>query len=449
MSTVFEERTFVSRAGNVLGKALIPADWSASGGIDENWQGEMVPFVATMNAGSPDGGIYMRTSSKDVHTDLRNAFLKTVAVLVQQHTEAGYDKYIEPEAYIRNWAEGYAGVPLQLTAVADLPTVLASQPELARGLLENDKSLYDMFLEMNSTIESAECFSRLYRFSGRQGDNEIIVLAGMDYQCARLVYGPAILNDFSDSMKKLYTAAREKFNLSGENDYVEKARENIRRFKETASKMTFSDYMNGGILGKMKEQKKQQTPVQVSQRVAVKKEEPGEKRVDLVLWGSQHRYGCLFFADREKEATGVFLNFVRSIQQDESLDVRENNAINRKMQLIRQQAAINQNIALQKTAQLRRMQAKTSRMIARNSRLASEGLMDSFNKKMASDSRISQGFSEATMGVNSYTNSYGQTVDVSTAADHVYENRYGDVYGVSGVELDQETLNGLNWKKIG
>ena len=71
MSTVFEERTFVSRAGNVLGKALIPADWSASGGIDENWQGEMVPFVATMNAGSPDGGIYMRTSSKDVHTDLR------------------------------------------------------------------------------------------------------------------------------------------------------------------------------------------------------------------------------------------------------------------------------------------------------------------------------------------------------------------------------------------
>ena len=76
MSTVFEERTFVSRAGNVLGKALIPADWSASGGIDENWQGEMVPFVATMNAGSPDGGIYMRTSSKDVQRQ-RTMSMKT------------------------------------------------------------------------------------------------------------------------------------------------------------------------------------------------------------------------------------------------------------------------------------------------------------------------------------------------------------------------------------
>ena len=67
---------------------------------------------------------------------------------------------------------------------------------------------------------------------------------------------------------------------------------------------------------------------------------------------------------------------------------------------------------------------------------------------MASDSRISQARSEAIRGVNVYQNSYGQNVDVSVSADHVYENRYGDVYGVSGNSLDQNTLNELNWTEI-
>ena len=66
---------------------------------------------------------------------------------------------------------------------------------------------------------------------------------------------------------------------------------------------------------------------------------------------------------------------------------------------------------------------------------------DSWDKKMASDSRISQARSEAIRGVNVYQNSYGQNVDVSVTADHVYENRYGDVYGVSGNAPDQELLN--------
>jgi hypothetical protein len=75
-------------------------------------------------------------------------------------------------------------------------------------------------------------------------------------------------------------------------------------------------------------------------------------------------------------------------------------------------------------------------------------IMDSWNQKMASDSRISQARSEATMGVNTYTNSYGQNVQVSVVADHVYQNQYGDVYGVSGNEIDQDVLNQINWKKL-
>ncbi|MBQ6654483.1 MAG: hypothetical protein IJM79_03050 [Erysipelotrichaceae bacterium] len=450
MTKAYENKTFVSSGGTVLGSAVVPADFSTGGGIDESWQGEMVPFKATMNAGNPGGTVFLRSTSKDVHTDLRNPLLKTVAALVAVHTEAGYDRYTEPEEYIRAWAENWAGVPLKLDAVCDLPSALGGDRELARGLLENDKNLYDQFLEMNSGVDAEQCFSSLYRFTGQQQGADIVVLAGMDWQCARLTYGPAFLNNFSDEMKKLYAAAREKLGLKGDSDYLGKAKEGIQQFKETASKMTFSDYMKGGILAKMKEQKKPAALAVEKENQAVAPVSPErEKRCDLVLWGSQRRYGCLMLANEEAEATPVFLNFVRSVSPDGGLDSRESNAINRKFSQIRQQASMNMNIAMQKTAQLRAMQARTSQMIARNADQAREGLADSWKRKMASDDHISQGYHEAAMGVNSYTNSYGQNVEVGVAADHVYENQYGDVYGVSGNALDQETLNDLNWKKIG
>ena len=52
------------------------------------------------------------------------------------------------------------------------------------------------------------------------------------------------------------------------------------------------------------------------------------------------------------------------------------------------------------------------------------------------------------MGTNTYTNTYGQKVDVSVVADHVYQNQYGNVFGVSGNELDQDVLNKYNWTKL-
>ena len=103
---------------------------------------------------------------------------------------------------------------------------------------------------------------------------------------------------------------------------------------------------------------------------------------------------------------------------------------------------------MQKQAHLRQLHMQSSQMIAQNARSASAGLMDSFQKRSDAESRISQARSEAIRGVDTYTNSYGQTFDVSTAADHVYQNQYGDVYGVSGNAFDQELLNKLNWKEL-
>ena len=86
-------------------------------------------------------------------------------------------------------------------------------------------------------------------------------------------------------------------------------------------------------------------------------------------------------------------------------------------------------------------QQRLAQTLAQNSQAMSNMIMDSWNQKQASDARISQARSEAIRGVNSYQTTYGQNVDVSVTADHVYQDRYGDVYGVSGTAPDQEFLN--------
>ena len=74
-------------------------------------------------------------------------------------------------------------------------------------------------------------------------------------------------------------------------------------------------------------------------------------------------------------------------------------------------------------------------------------IMDSWDKKMASDSRISQARHEATMGVNTYVRTDGTTVEHSVVSDHVYQNQYGDTVGVSGPELDRSLFP--DWTEIG
>ena len=76
-----------------------------------------------------------------------------------------------------------------------------------------------------------------------------------------------------------------------------------------------------------------------------------------------------------------------------------------------QQQANAENARLQ--SQLRANQARLQQTLAQNSRDMSNMIMDSWNKKMESDSRISQNYHEAIMGVNTYVRTDGSTVDHS------------------------------------
>ena len=156
----------------------------------------------------------------------------------------------------------------------------------------------------------------------------------------------------------------------------------------------------------------------------------------------------MFPKAEEVNAVKVFLQFVKSIEPDSQLAQRENAFIQQKLQNVMQEAANSQAMAQQMHMQTLQMQQQTSQMIARNSAQTSAGIMDSWNKRQAAQTRMSNNYSEAIRGVNSYVTPAGKTVEVGVIADHAYQNQYGDIIGVSGNAPDNATLNDLNWTEL-
>ena len=77
-------------------------------------------------------------------------------------------------------------------------------------------------------------------------------------------------------------------------------------------------------------------------------------------------------------------------------------------------------------------QAQISQTLSETSNI----IMQGYNSRMASQDRISDNWSQAIRGVDSYVTTDGRTVEHSVVSDHVYQNQYGDTIGVSG-QLDE------------
>ncbi len=437
-----DRRTFVTPDQLPVASAIVPKDFVLSASILKVWQSEMVPLTSRITA-TDNNGILLLSDSKELFHDVRNPFIRTIIALVPNHSSNGYTSFKDSEQLMREFVSSIVKgdfIPVSKTA---LPSFMAHHPDAALRQLKADLSLFDSFMEMPSTLSDPHFESILYRYEA----HNTVIFAGMDYECSGLTYGPDLLKGL---------------NLEGIKENVSKVIENspsLNNFSETVSdvmtgkdKLTFSDMMKGGLIGKAMRRQKDN-----GNREAFKEKEIPEenktasenrRRVDQITFGAYRKYACIAPAGKEKEALQIFLRFVTSLLPDPAMEERSNAMINQKMAQIRQAVAVNQSIVLQKQRQLQTMQMETSRKISEYSRSASEGLMDSWKKKMDSDSRISQARSEATMGVDTYTNRYGQEVSVSVGADHVYDNQYGDVYGVFGNAPDQDVLNDLKWTKI-
>lgn len=432
----FIQKQFTTADGVSVASAVIPEDYKIEAAINTEWISELVPVSGYIRAASLDDDIILASASKETLYDVKSGAMKGVISLIRNHTRNGYVNFLEPDEYIKKWAEAMSGCPLEVIAKTNLPSALGNNQEFAQSSLMNEINLYDMYMGKKSTVVNSITEPILYKFKGNLDGKDIIALAGADYQGAELSYN---LPSFG-SISKAASGIKNMFNYKNNNGGM------------------LNDFMHGGLIGKMIRDKKVESSgaevnVNLENKTAKIPDTFGYgfengKPVDIVIFGSQRRYMCMALSEKEEEATKVFLSFIATIMPDLNLASREASLVQQKIQLMANEAANNQAMAQQMHMQTIRMQQQTSQMIANNSRQVSAGIMDSWDKKQAAQSRMSNNYSEAIRGVNTYMTPMGGTVEMSVSADHVYQNKYGDTIGVSGGAVDPQVASKLNWTEL-
>ena len=172
------------------------------------------------------------------------------------------------------------------------------------------------------------------------------------------------------------------------------------------------------------------------------------KRVDEIDWGADRLYFMAAPAEEEKAATAAFLQFISSLTPDPALWKRRSLLIEQMHQQRFAEAAQLNRQATQMQIQAQQRQRELARQLQQNSEEISRGIMDSWEKQSASHSRMSENWSQAIRGVDTWQTSSGRTVEASVSADHVYQNRYGDTIEVSGPALDDELASRLDWTEL-
>ena len=170
--------------------------------------------------------------------------------------------------------------------------------------------------------------------------------------------------------------------------------------------------------------------------------------MDLISWGTERLYFMAAPIEQEKAATEAFLRFVGSITPDPALWKQRSLLIEQKHQTRILEAQQLSNQAMQMQLQAQQRQRELARQIQANSEEISRGIMDSWEKRNASQSRISNNWSQAILGVDTYSTPSGRTVEASVSADHVYQDRYGDIVEVSGNALGDDLVTRLDWTKL-
>lgn len=457
------------RTGVPLAAAAVPDDYLLSANLREEWQSDTVPFTILAQAASPDREILLVGGTGESHSTTLNPLLKMMVGKIPGSVVSERD-FIEPEQFVQEFAISVIDAAVTPVAETALPSRAGQElpqkwPEMLAGLRANlGRDPVNPIDVANFTM-----IPILIKFRAQIDGRRLVVLAGMDYVGSEqyAIHGLTGANGIGAGLGGAAASMVSSwFGGSGEQP-----------------KGAFDWLMKGGLLGQMRRNRAaaEQSNAggnnayhpqsaggmygQQSARTSAFRPEsrPGilmdgsmpfghaseyGKRVDSIEWACSGRYAVVAPEEREQEATEIFLKFVRSFDMTPEQQTRWKQMVAQKGN---QMAAQNQMMQA-RTAATRmdtmRRQRDLSRQIARNSQTISAGIMDSYEKRSAMQDRTSRGFSEAIRGVNTYTTSSGSSVEVGVSADHVYENRYGDVYGVSGDPVDEQTAARLDWTEL-
>ena len=414
-----------NKTGIILAKAVVPESFTPEGNLYEVWQSDLVPFTAAFQASSPDGSTMLSTTSGEMYAWYLNPLLRTFAAQTPNVIKTSFREFIEPDEYLHQYAERMAGIPLTPTARAKLPSAYGKDLEGERQRLLQYVESHMINISVRETVSTCYCDAFLYRYEGVSRGRKIVVLAGCDYKGVESYDangGPAGMGLLSMGLKGGQLGRRMQGN------------------KEKAAAKA------GGNRGK-NSPGVSPTGVGAGNIPFGHGKEYG-KQVDLISWGSERLYFMAAPIEAERAATAAFLRFVGSIAPDPALWKQRSLLIEQKHQsrILEAQQLNNQAVQMQIQAQQR--QRELARQIQANSEEISRGIMDSWERRSASQSRISSNWSQAIRGVDTYSTPTGRTVEASVSADHVYQDRYGDTIEVYGNEPDDELVTRLDWTKL-
>ena len=414
-----------NKTGIVLAEAVVPESFTPEGALYEVWQSDLVPFTAAFQASSPDRSILLSTTSGEMYAWYLNPLLRSFAAQTPNVIKTSFREFIEPDEYLHQYAERTAGIPLIPTARATLPSAYGKDIEGERQRLLQYVESHMINISVRETVVTCYCDAFLYRYEGVSRGRKIVVLAGCDYKGV------------------------ESYDANG----------------GPAGMGLLSMGLQGGLFGKMMQGNKGKASANAggnrgrySPQVSPTGVGAGNipfghgkeygKQVDLISWGSERLYFMAAPIEAERAATAAFLRFVGSVAPDPALWKQRSLLIEQKHQsrILEAQQLNNQAVQMQIQAQQR--QRELARQLQANSEEISRGIMDSWEKRSASQSRISSNWSQAIRGVDTYSTPSGRTVEASVSADHVYQNRYGDTIEVYGNEPDDELVTRLDWTKL-
>ena len=379
-------------SNTILAQAEIPENFILGGQLDNRWQHNYVPFVFSVHALNPEKKISIFALSEELYTHINNKMIYMGVNNDPTYIKEGVRQFVDPDNYIAQIATSIFGSSLKATAKATLPSLnnknkqqkYAEMMNFYNMLFQTD-ARFGVATQANNTIYD----NILIRFEGIKNNEECVILAGADYKGVEYYAPQSSMGGFG---------------------------------------------LFGGLFN--------------SQPINNRNSKFGYgKPCDALEWGSDARYIMVCPKELEREASEIFINFLNSYQINPNLINQAKQLVLQRCQQREQITAQFQGIAQQNQMRNIQLQRQTSQMISQNSRDISAGIMDSWNKKMESQDRISSGFSQAIRGVDTYQTMRGQTIEASVSADHVYENKYGDIYEVSG-NIEDDILGKLNWTEL-
>ncbi len=455
------------KTGLPLAKAVIPEGWNTQGFLFDQQIDDITPFATVINTYNQDQTMQLTSRSGE-----RWMQLLTKSMLSMSTPKTIQKKYLDPQEYLVEYASRTLGIPITPKSFGTISTrysqnrsteaqrIIGRFNENARIILP---SVQCDFRLQNVLCEAYAVIGR-YQKDGREyslimgGD-----LYGLEYYDASpmAALGRGITNGIGKLLGGQSGSAPQNPGAGFGNVF----NETMKAMKDGNESMFSMDFLRGGgLVGAMKRQKERMANEQAASQMNAQPQPPAQPQaartpdgkpafghareagqpVDAIEWGAKRIYYAAGPAEQEEDLIRKFMLFAGSYQMDQGLEQR--------LEQVHQQVRQQEQMSLQNAtgyamaAQQANMQRQAQ--ISQTLQQSSNIVMQGWENRQAAQSRMSDNFSQAIRGVDSYTTTDGRTVEHSVASDHVYENRYGDTVGISGTGLSEQAMNDLGLTEL-